>query len=58
MNLNLVTIPEAAQVAGLSTRTIHTMCTDGRLTRYRLEGGRATRVDLDQLMALFQPEGA
>jgi excisionase family DNA binding protein len=54
--MNRVTIAEAAKAAGLSTRTIHNMLNDGRLTRYKLAGGRSVRVDLDELHDLFRAE--
>ncbi|MCM3484080.1 helix-turn-helix transcriptional regulator [Kocuria rosea] len=54
--MNRVTVKEAAEASGLSTRTIQNMLTDGRLTRYKLAGGRAVRVDLDELTRLFRAE--
>lgn len=52
--MQLVTIARASETTDLSTRTIHKMLSDGRLSRYRLDAGRAVRVDLDELLALFR----
>ncbi|MFI7581709.1 helix-turn-helix domain-containing protein [Kocuria kalidii] len=51
--MQLVTVAKAAEALDLSTRTLQNMCSDGRLTAYRLSGGRSVRVDLDELMSLF-----
>ena len=53
--MKLVSIKTGAEHAGVSTRTIENFLRDGRLTRYRLTGGRAVRIDLDELLALFVP---
>lgn len=51
---NLTTVPKAAAAVDLSTRTIWRMLNDGRLTPYRLPGGRAVRVDLDELVGTLR----
>lgn len=53
--MKLVPIKTGAKHAAVSTRTIEILLRDGRLTRYRLTGGRAVRIDLDELLALFVP---
>ena len=55
--MQLVSIKTGAKHAAVSTRTIENFLRDGRLTRYRLTGGRAVRIDLDELLALFVPTG-
>lgn len=46
----------AADFAGVSTKTIRRWIADGRLTGYRM-GPRLIRVDLDELAAMLQPIG-
>lgn len=53
---NLGTVKEAADRISVSSRTIENMLRDGRLTKYRLAGGRSVRVDIDELLSLFTPE--
>ncbi|MCT1615729.1 helix-turn-helix domain-containing protein [Kocuria marina] len=53
--MQLVSIRTAAKHADISTRTIENLISDGRLTRYKLTGGAAVRIDLDELLALFVP---
>lgn len=53
--MELVTVKAAAEAVEVSARTLQNMLSDGRLTRYRLKGGRTVRVDLDELRAQFQP---
>lgn len=40
----------------ISSRLIGQMMKDGRLTRYKLDGGQLVRIDLDELQALFVPQ--
>lgn len=51
-----VSINDAAQYLGVSTRTIRTMIADGRLCAYRM-GRRFIRLDLDQIDAAMIPTG-
>ena len=52
----LVNLQDAADRAGVSTRTIRRWIADGRLVAYRV-GPKVIRVDLDQLEAVFKPIG-
>lgn len=49
-------ISQAAEYLGVTTRTVHEMIADGRLTGYR-NGPRLVRVDLNELDARMQPFG-
>jgi excisionase family DNA binding protein len=51
---HLVSIPDAAEYAGVSPRTIRRRITDGSLAGYRM-GPRLIRVDLGELDALLSP---
>jgi len=51
-----VTQAEAAQILGVSTRTIRQMISDGRLTGYR-SGRRLVRIKADELDSVLQPFG-
>lgn len=51
-----VSITDAAEYLGVSTRTIRTMIADGRLCAYRM-GRRFIRLDLDQIDAAMIPTG-
>ncbi|MEX5269067.1 helix-turn-helix transcriptional regulator [Kocuria sabuli] len=51
--MKLVTVAKAAEAVDMSDRSIHRLLDEGRLTAYRLSGGRAVRVDLNELLALF-----
>lgn len=50
----LVSLPQAAEMLGVTTRTLRRYIADGRLSAYRL-GPRMLRVDLDELDALLRP---
>lgn len=50
----LVSIGQAAEYAGVSTKTIRRRIADGTLTGYRL-GSRIIRVDLDAVDGLLRP---
>jgi excisionase family DNA binding protein len=52
----LDTLNNAADFAGVSTKTIRRWIADGRITGYRM-GPRLIRVDLDELAAMLQPIG-
>ncbi|RFZ44332.1 Helix-turn-helix domain protein [Mycobacterium marinum] len=49
-------ISEAAEVLGVTTRTIRQMIADGRLIGYR-SGSRLVRVDLNQIDDIMRPFG-
>lgn len=49
-------ISEAAEILGVTDRTIRQMIADGRLTGYR-SGRRLVRVDLNQIDDIMQPFG-
>jgi excisionase family DNA binding protein len=49
-------IAEAAEYLDVTTRTVHQMIADGRLTGYR-SGPRLVRVDLNEIDAAMQPFG-
>lgn len=55
--MRLTTIAKGAAELDLSERTVYRLMDEGKLTKYQLEGGRAVRVDMDQLYSLFMPEG-
>jgi len=50
----LATLPDAADYAACSTKTLRRRIADGTLTGYRF-GPRALRVDLDELDAALRP---
>jgi len=50
----LVSLPDAADYAGVGPRTIRRRIADGSLTGYRM-GPRLIRVDLNELDALLSP---
>lgn len=52
----LDSLNNAADFAGVSTKTIRRWISDGRITGYRM-GPRLIRVDLDELAAMLQPIG-
>lgn len=54
--LRLDSLTNAADFAGVSTKTIRRWISDGRITGYRM-GPRLIRVDLDELAAMLQPIG-
>jgi len=49
-------VAEAATYLQVTTRTIHQMIADGRLTAYR-SGPRIVRLDLNEIDAAMQPFG-
>ncbi|WP_085190670.1 helix-turn-helix domain-containing protein [Mycobacterium sp. IEC1808] len=51
-----LSINDAAEYLGVTTRTIHQMVADGRLTAYRL-GARVVRLRRDEIDAAMQPFG-
>jgi excisionase family DNA binding protein len=51
----LITIQEAAQRSGISTKTIYRMMARGELSRIKF--GRATRVCWDELIEYMQHHG-
>jgi excisionase family DNA binding protein len=51
-----VSVKQAAEYIGVTTRTIRTMIADGRLTGYK-SGQRLVRVDLAELDASLRPYG-
>lgn len=51
---HLVSIGQAADYAGVSTRTIRRRIADGSLAGYRF-GGRLVRVDLNEVDAMLRP---
>ena len=51
-----VTLQQAAEYIGVTTRTVRTMIADGRLTGYRC-GARLVRVDLNEVDRAMQPFG-
>lgn len=51
----LITIQEAAQRSGISTKTIYRMMARGELSRVKF--GRATRVCYDELLDYMQHHG-
>lgn len=50
----LASIPDAAQYAAVSTKTIRRRISDGSLTGYRF-GARVIRVDLNEVDDLLRP---
>lgn len=51
--MKLITIAKAAEAVDMSERSIHRLIDEGRLNAYRLSGGRAVRVNMPELLALF-----
>ncbi len=51
-----VSISDAAEYLGVTTRTIRQMIADGRLVGYR-SGPRLVRLDLNEIDAAMQPFG-
>jgi len=51
---HLASIGQAAEYAGVSTKTIRRRISDGSLTGYRM-GQRLIRVDLDELDRMLKP---
>ncbi len=51
-----VSISDAAEYLGVTTRTIRQMIADGRLVGYRC-GPRLVRLDLNEIDAAMQPFG-
>jgi excisionase family DNA binding protein len=49
------TLNDAAEIIGCNPRTLRRFIADGRLTGYRLGGGKAIRVDLDEVYATLRP---
>lgn len=54
--LRLASIPVAAETADVSTKTIRRYIAAGRIHAYRV-GPKLIKVDLDELLASFQPVG-
>ena len=54
LHRRLARIPDAAEYADVSTKTIRRRIADGTLTGYRF-GGRLIRVDLDELDGALRP---
>lgn len=50
----LISLPDAAEYAGVHPRTLRRYIAAGRLTGYRL-GPRVIRIDADELDALLTP---
>jgi excisionase family DNA binding protein len=51
-----LSIRETADYLGVTTRTVHSMVSDGRLTAYRL-GARVVRLRRDEIDAAMVPFG-
>jgi excisionase family DNA binding protein len=49
------TLNDAAEIIGCNPRTLRRFIADGRLSGYRLGGGKAIRVDLDEVYATLRP---
>jgi excisionase family DNA binding protein len=49
MPRRIVTQQQAAQAVGVHARTIRNWISEGLITGYRLPGGRAIRVDLEEI---------
>lgn len=54
--MNLISVRQAHERMNISPRLISQMMNDGRLTKYKLDGGQLVRIDLDELQALFIPQ--
>ncbi|WP_432793974.1 helix-turn-helix transcriptional regulator [Rhodococcus ruber] len=50
----LVSVPQAAEYAGVCSKTIRRRISDGTITGYRF-GPRLIRVDLDEIDAVLRP---
>lgn len=50
----MLTLAEAAEHAGVHTKTLRRRIADGHLTAYRMAGSRLIRVKADDLDALFR----
>lgn len=50
-----ISLESAAQIWGISARTLRRRISDGTITGYRVPGTRAVRVDLNELDALMKP---
>ncbi|OZC29937.1 helix-turn-helix domain-containing protein [Gordonia polyisoprenivorans] len=57
MTKRYVSLDDAADYAGVSTRTIRRWITDNRIAARRV-GPRLVRVDLKSIDAMFEPMGA
>lgn len=55
-SMNLISVRQAHERMNISPRLISQMMADGRLTKYKLDGGQLVRIDLDELQALFIPQ--
>lgn len=54
--LHLISVADAAEYLGCSTKTIRRRIAEGSITAYRAPGGgRLMRVDRDQLEAALRP---
>lgn len=51
---HFITQQQAAKFAGVTPRTIRNWISEGHITGYRLPGGRAVRVDADELKRVMQ----
>jgi excisionase family DNA binding protein len=54
----LISLPEAAEYAGCSVRTVRRMIATGTITGYRVGGRRLIRVDMDELELALRPIAA
>jgi len=46
-----ITLEQAAELLGVTSRTVRTRISDGTFTGYRLLGGRSLRLDANEIMA-------
>lgn len=51
----LISLDEAADLFGVTSRTVRNLIARGTLTGYKIAGLRATRVRLDEVRALVEP---
>jgi excisionase family DNA binding protein len=51
---NYATVARAADYLGVTQHAVRNWITEGRLTGYKLPGGRAIRVDLDEIDQLLK----
>jgi excisionase family DNA binding protein len=51
---HFITQQQAANFAGVTPRTIRNWISQGHITGYRLPGGRAVRVDADELKKVMR----
>jgi excisionase family DNA binding protein len=56
LNRRFISVADAAEYLGVTTRTIRQMIADGRITGYR-SGHRLVRVDLNDVDAAMRPFG-